>query len=106
MNVPNVMIPTPPIWTSTISTDCPNVVKAGTGSIVESPVTQTAEHEVKSASMNPSPPDTGREKNPAPARMTPMKPNGMAYLAFIRQCPDQSLMPSRSLAHTPHMHNS
>ena len=71
-----VMMPNPPTWMRPTITAWPYRVKAVPVSTTTSPVTQTAEVEVKSASTKPTLPlvcDHGRRSSMVPARMAPAK---------------------------------
>lgn len=83
-----VMTPSPPIWKSAKMTPWPNAEKYTAVSWTTSPVTHTADVEVKRASMNgvtePSRDDTGSISSAAPVSMTSAKPRMMIWNTLRR----------------------
>jgi hypothetical protein len=74
--VEKVMIPKPPIWMRSKVTTCPTVERSFPVSTTTSPVTQTAEVEVKRASTKrrlPFAAENGNQRRIAPVRITPAK---------------------------------
>jgi hypothetical protein len=74
--VVTVMIPSPPSWTSTMTTTAPNVVKVAGKSTVERPVTLPALTETNMASTHEMPRsvETGSLRSTVPSAISARKP--------------------------------
>jgi hypothetical protein len=81
-----VMIPSPPIWISIRIIICPGTVKASPVVTTVNPVTQTADVDVKRASIKDKSPEciTGIISKSDPAQMAPVKAPRIIQMGCIR----------------------